>query len=1064
MVNPSVHAAVVNQSWVQRYHNPANTNTYDFPNAIAVDAAGNVVVTGNSNNDMYTAKYAATNGTLLWERRLHGPGSSESEGRSLALDFNGNVVVTGYSANVGGIPEYNYYTAKYAAADGTLLWEKFYNGPANSFDAAYGVAVDGSGNIVVTGSSFGIGTETDYYTAKYAAGDGTLLWEKRYNGLADNGDRASALAFDRSNNVVVTGYSSKNGNRFSDCYTAKYSAADGGLLWEHRYIGPQDTENTPRGLAVDGNGNVVITASSGDLHTSAFYTAKYASADGALLWEKRYNASSNRYDSPLALALDSSGSAVIAGISSGSGRRPDYYLAKLASFDGSLVWEKRMNEGEANAVAVDGSGNIIVTGDLLGVDNHWDCYTAKYAAADGALIWEARFNGPANGNDYATALALGPNGMVAIAGHSDRTLVGQGPPYDYLTIVYRELTQPDILTQPESRLLECTATNIFSISATGTEPLSYQWFFNRTSTIPRATNSTLAVVASTGTAGNYSVVVSNGAGSVTSVPATLTVVDTTPPVVTLNGPANLTVECHSLFSDPGATATDSCAGLRLVGVLGTVNSNAPGIYLLRYVASDSSGNSATNTRIVTVRDTTAPVLSGHGTNMTINCPATPVFTTPMASDTCDPNPLIIFTDTTSPGPCAGVYAITRSWVAIDRSSNTSAPVSQTITVQDITAPILSGQGTNMIINCPATPVFTAPTASDNCDPSPTITFTDIATPIIPARNYIINRTWLAVDHCGNTSAPVSQAIIVQDATAPDIICPTNVVVEFTDAAGSVVNFAVSARDACDSGVVVRCDPESGSTFAIGTTTVRCSATDASRNSASCNFTVTVLGARGLKENVLAELLALRTAVTNKPDSQKIDEAVEHLTKSLDAWLWVDQIRLERKRGYKVIQEEKETVTKLCELIRHEESSITDAELQGWVDRIVEADRLLAVVAIQDAVHAGVAQKKIDQARKELAKGDSEAADDKCGDGIEHYRQAWARALHATMSSTVHLTSGHMQLEILGDAGQVYLIQASTNLTDWATLATRAADNEGVIAFEDAEAGVGRLRFYRVREP
>src|SRR5262245_47268578 len=94
------------------------------------------------------------------------------------------------------------YTVKYAAADGTLLWEKRYNGAAY----AMAVAVDASGNVVVAGNSYGTNS-TDCYTAKYAAADGALLWEKRYNGPANRDDLATAVAVDGRGNVVVTGTS-----------------------------------------------------------------------------------------------------------------------------------------------------------------------------------------------------------------------------------------------------------------------------------------------------------------------------------------------------------------------------------------------------------------------------------------------------------------------------------------------------------------------------------------------------------------------------------------------------------------------------------------------------------------------------------------------------------------------------------------------------------------------------------------------------------------------------------------------------------------------------------------
>jgi hypothetical protein len=91
------------------------------------------------------------------------------------------------------------------------------------------------------------------------------------------------------------------------------------------------------------------------------------------------------------------------------------------------------------------------------------------------------------------------------------------------------------------------------------------------------------------------------------------VVDTTAPVITLNGSNPMTVECHTSFTDPGAAATDSCAGSFPASASGTVNVNVPGTYTITYNATDPAGNPATPmTRTVNVVDTTAPVITLNG--------------------------------------------------------------------------------------------------------------------------------------------------------------------------------------------------------------------------------------------------------------------------------------------------------------------------------------------------------------------------------------------------------------------------------------------------------------------
>jgi hypothetical protein len=95
--------------------------------------------------------------------------------------------------------------------------------------------------------------------------------------------------------------------------------------------------------------------------------------------------------------------------------------------------------------------------------------------------------------------------------------------------------------------------------------------------------------------------------------------------------------------------------------------------------------------------------------------------------------------------------------------------------------------------------------------------------------------------CTSASGTCSFTVTVKDTQPPTITCPANITATTgsPNAGGVVVNYPTPvASDNCP-GVTVTCTPPSGSTFNVGTNTVNCTATDASGNTASCSFTISV---------------------------------------------------------------------------------------------------------------------------------------------------------------------------------------------------------------------------------
>ena len=420
------------EQWVARYNDPKNS--VDIANALAVDATGNVYVTGYSegsgtSTDYATIKYNSA-GAQQWVARYNGPGNSFDEANALAVDATGNVYVTGSSEGSG--TAFDYATIKYNSA-GVQQWVARYSSPGNSFDTASALAVDATGNVYVTGSSEDSGTSSDYSTIKYNSA-GVEQWVARYNGPGNSADGATAIAVDGSGNVYVTGFSEGSGTD-NDYATIKYDSA-GVQQWVARYNGPGDSVDRANDLAVDATGNVYVTGRSKGSGTDDDYaTIKYNSA-GVQQWVARYNGPGNSTDLATALAIDASGNVYATGQSIASGRNNDYATIKYNAA-GVQQWVARYNgPGNsfdiANAIAADDSGNVYVTGRSVGSGTDYAYATIKYDSA-GVAQWVARYNTPGDSFDEAKALAVDATGDVYVTGPGGGTVFGTST---YTTIKY----------------------------------------------------------------------------------------------------------------------------------------------------------------------------------------------------------------------------------------------------------------------------------------------------------------------------------------------------------------------------------------------------------------------------------------------------------------------------------------------------------------------------------------------------------------------------------------------------------------------------------------------------
>lgn len=305
-----------NTKWVKRYNGPGNNQ--DEATAIASDALGNVYVTGVSIGadqfgDYATIKYDK-DGNTKWVKRYDGPGAGLDRANAIAVDNAGNVYVTGESFDIGNLSDYA--TIKYDA-NGNQLWVARYNSPANSADEANALVVDAFDNVYVTGTSFGSNGTWDIATVKYNSA-GVQQWAARFEG--PHFDEANDIALDANGSVYITGESS------NEYLTVKYSA--GGLqIWLAFYDGGgADIANA---LVVDAFGNVYITGGSRVNNNTFedYATVKY-NIHGQQQWVARYDGPAHLNDVATDIALDENDNVYVTGSSVGDRTSFDYATIK----------------------------------------------------------------------------------------------------------------------------------------------------------------------------------------------------------------------------------------------------------------------------------------------------------------------------------------------------------------------------------------------------------------------------------------------------------------------------------------------------------------------------------------------------------------------------------------------------------------------------------------------------------------------------------------------------------------------------------------------------------------
>ncbi len=284
-------------------------SNYDEGNAVAVDGSGNGYVTGsfsstvdfdpgsavdnhtsNGDGDVFLSTFDPS-GAIKWARTWGG--SNGDYGVGVAVDGSGNVYVTGYFRGTvdfdpgSGVDSHasngyeDVFLSKFDSS-GAFNWARTWGGSSAYYDQGLGVAVDGSGNVYVTGwfgsvVDFDPGSGVDNHTSNEGQdvflskfdSSGDFKWARTWGGSHDS-DGGLGVAVDASGNVYLTGWfhgpvdfdpgngvDNHTSNGYSDVFLSKFDPS-GTFNWARTWGGSYWLDKG-RGVAVDGSGNVYVT-------------------------------------------------------------------------------------------------------------------------------------------------------------------------------------------------------------------------------------------------------------------------------------------------------------------------------------------------------------------------------------------------------------------------------------------------------------------------------------------------------------------------------------------------------------------------------------------------------------------------------------------------------------------------------------------------------------------------------------------------------------------------------------------------------------------------------------
>jgi len=327
--------------------------------ALVLDGAGNAILAGSAragyDADLVVLKYTPA-GALAWQRTFVGTTASDDGAVAIATDGANRIVVLGstFSSTTGA----DFLLLQYSA-DGTLTWQVTIDGGAAAADYPTALAVNSTGDAVATGFSTRSDLTTDVLTIRCTA-SGTVAWSRLYAGSASDDDWGLDVVLDATGNTYVTGFV-ETGAASADCVTLKY-ASDGSLAWDRVFDGSLQDHDSGHAIAVDTSGNVYVGGATRDAAGAFDFLVLAYSNAGGFLWSRSWSGAADGRDEAGLVAADGSGGVLVVGESDGSVGGLDIVTLRYSSA-GAVLGQGRF---AGSAHGVDSPGGLVVAGPSLG--------------------------------------------------------------------------------------------------------------------------------------------------------------------------------------------------------------------------------------------------------------------------------------------------------------------------------------------------------------------------------------------------------------------------------------------------------------------------------------------------------------------------------------------------------------------------------------------------------------------------------------------------------------------------------------------------------------------------